>query len=275
MVTFVVLAVLMALAAVALVLFGARWDRRDFRDSRADLNISVLRQQLQELARERERGLITASEFAAQRDELQRRLLAEGQPTGALDASHSSRWPLIASAVLVPVLAAALYAAVGSPNAIRGADERSTAQLESYAASSPGDARAWVLLARRRMDADQFELACAAYARALGLSRKVAGDPQVWAEYADALGMAQAGTLAGKPKEAIGRALALDPRHPKALELAGSAAYEARDFRSAQAHWRALLNLLPPDSPQRLPLRAAVQRAERQARLSLPATNVN
>jgi cytochrome c-type biogenesis protein CcmH len=149
------------------------------------------------------------------------------------------------------------------------------AQLESYAASSPGDARAWVLLARRRMDADQFELACAAYARALALSRKVASDPQVWAEYADALGMAQAGRLAGKPKEAIGRALALDPRHPKALELAGSAAYEARDFRSAQAHWRALLDLLPPDSPQRLPLRAAVHRADRLARLSLPATDVN
>ena len=34
------------------------------------------------------------------------------------------------------------------------------------------------------------------------------------------------------------RALTLDPAHPKALEMAGSAAYEQRDFASAARYWR-------------------------------------
>jgi cytochrome c-type biogenesis protein CcmH len=275
MMTFVALAVLMALAAVAFVLLGARRDRRDFRVSRADLNVAVVRQQLQELARERERGLITASDFVTLRDDLQRRLLADARAADTLDTLHISRRPLIAAAALMPVLAAAIYAAVGSPNAIQGADARPPALLEAHVTSSPGDARAWVLLARQRMDADQFEQACAAYARAIELSRKVANDPQVWAEYADALGMAQGGTLAGKPRAAIDKALALNPAHPKALELAGSAAYEARDFRAAHAHWSALLDLMPQDSPQRLLLSVAVEKTERQARLSLPSSRVN
>jgi cytochrome c-type biogenesis protein CcmH len=202
-------------------------------------------------------------------------LLTDARPADTLDTLHVSRRPLIAAAALVPVLAAAIYAAVGSPNAIQGADARLPAFLEVHVSSSPGDARAWVLLARQRMDADQFAQACAAYARAIELSRKVANDPQVWAEYADALGMAQGGTLAGKPRAAIDKALALNPVHPKALELAGSAAYEARDFRAAHAHWSALLAQLPQESPQHGPLRAAVERTERLARLSLRPTLVN
>jgi cytochrome c-type biogenesis protein CcmH len=132
-----------------------------------------------------------------------------------------------------------------------------------------------VLLARGLMDADQFAPAAAAYARAIALSRKVATDPQVLAEYADALGMTQGGRLAGKPREVIDKALQLDPRHPKALELAGSAALEARDFRAAHAHWRDLLESLPPDSPQRLPLAAAVEKVERLAPLSLSSSRGN
>jgi cytochrome c-type biogenesis protein CcmH len=61
----------------------------------------------------------------------------------------------------------------------------------------------------------------------------------------------------------IERALALDARHPKALEMAGSAAYERGDYTSAQRYWRALLAQVPESSPAYRELSAAIARAGR------------
>jgi cytochrome c-type biogenesis protein CcmH len=112
----------------------------------------------------------------------------------------------------------------------------------------------------------------AAYRSALDASVKVLPDPMIWCEYADALGMAQGGRLAGRPRELIDRALALDPAHPRALEMAGSAAYEAGDFRGAARYWQQLLARLPAASPEHAQLAAAVARAEQRARFVLPAS---
>ena len=124
----------------------------------------------------------------------------------------------------------------------------------------PRDGRSWVLEARRHMDADRFPEAARAYENGLA-SRKVAADPQVWCELADALGMAQGGRLAGRPTELVDKALALNPLHPRALEMAGSAAYEAGDFARAARHWNQLLAQLPPGSPEHAQLTAALLRA--------------
>jgi cytochrome c-type biogenesis protein CcmH len=139
-------------------------------------------------------------------------------------------------------------------------------------AASPDDARAWVMLARLRMQRDQFETAAVAYGRALDASAKVARDPLIWCEYADAVGMAQGGSLAGRPRELIDKALLLDAAHPRALEMAGSAAYEAGDFRGASRYWQQLLALLPADSREHAELAAAIARAEQRAKFSLPAS---
>lgn len=287
MTVFLALAALMGLGAAAIVLLGAR-GRRGEGGSRPEANVAILRHLLGELELEHARGTIGAAEFAQARDELLRRLLLDTQPHEAQARSRPSRWPVFAAAASVPLLAAWLYAAVGNPSSLQAGDAPAApvaaagmpehelrARLEAHVASSPNDARAWVLLARLRMDADQFGPAAAAYSRAIEKSRKVAADPQVWAEYADALGMSQGGRLAGKPREAIDRALGLDPAHPKALDLAGSAAYEVRDFRSAHAYWAALLARLPEGSPQRPPLIAAVEKTERLARLSPPVKPAN
>jgi cytochrome c-type biogenesis protein CcmH/NrfG len=62
---------------------------------------------------------------------------------------------------------------------------------------NPRDGGAWALLAMLEFEADRFE-------RAVSTSPKVAADPAVRCEYADALGMAQGGSLAGRPTELIG-----------------------------------------------------------------------
>jgi cytochrome c-type biogenesis protein CcmH len=146
------------------------------------------------------------------------------------------------------------------------------AQLEAHLAATPGDARAWVMLARVRMERDEFQAAAVAYGQALEASAKVARDPQIWCEYADALGMAGGGRLAGLPRELIDKALALDAAHPRALEMAGSAAYEAGEFRAAARHWQQLLAQLQSGSAEHTQLAAAITRAEQKAKFTLPAS---
>jgi len=124
----------------------------------------------------------------------------------------------------------------------------------------PRDGRGWVLEARRHMDADRFGEAARAYEHALAASRKVAADALVWCELADALGMAQGGSLKGRPAELVQKALAVKPNHPRALEMAGSVAYEQGDYAKALLYWEQLLIQLPAGSAAHAELSAAISR---------------
>jgi cytochrome c-type biogenesis protein CcmH len=286
MTAFVAAAAALTLLAVGAVLLGPRWQRPGD-VSRSRSNAAVLRQQLAELEGERARGLLDEAEFARSRDDLRRRLLTEEAPLAVSPGAARPRRALLAYAAALPVAAVLLYLQFGNPYLL-GAQHAATpaalsaaaagegtemlAQLEAHVGVSPGDARAWVMLARLRMQADQFAAAAAAYERALAASTRVARDPLILCEYADALGMAQGGRLAGRPRELIDSALALDAAHPRALEMAGSAAYEAGDFRGAARYWQQLLALLPADSSEHAELAAAIARAEQRARFSLPAS---
>jgi cytochrome c-type biogenesis protein CcmH len=265
------------------VLFGPRLGRQAHVDvSQARVNAEVIRQQLRELDAERERGLLDADEFARARDELRRRLLVESAPSVTpATAQRQPRRVLLAFAAALPFAAAAIYQHFGHPQLLAAPSAPAAAvepsgdfvpQLEAHVAAAPRDARAWVMLARTRMERDQFESAAQAYQRALDASAKVARDPLIWCEYADALGMVAGGRLAGRPRELIDKALSLDAMHPRALEMAGSAAYEAGDFRGAAGYWRQLLAQLPADSTEYTQLAAAIARAEQRGRFALPAS---
>ena len=143
-------------------------------------------------------------------------------------------------------------------------------QLALHLARNPRDGRGWMLLARIEFDRDRFHAAADAFRKAIDASPKVARDPEVWCEYADALAMAQGGILAGRPREFIERALTLDARHARALEMAGSAAFEAGDFVAAARNWRQLLAQMPEDTQERRDLALATRKAERRANASDP-----
>jgi cytochrome c-type biogenesis protein CcmH len=138
-------------------------------------------------------------------------------------------------------------------------------ELRAHLEQQPRDARAWVIFARLQAEAGHFAQAAQAYENALALPSKVAGDAAVWCEFADALGMTQDGSLAGRPRELIDHALTLNPNHPQALEMAGSSEYGQGNYASALRFWRPLLALLEPQSQAHAELAAAISRAERLA----------
>lgn len=148
--------------------------------------------------------------------------------------------------------------------------QRLQAELAEHLARQPDDPRALILKARLDMRADRFADAAAAYARALQGRSKAVNDAGVWAEYAEALGMAQGGKLAGEPLRLVQKALSIDARHAQALDLAGSAAWEVRDFAKAAMYWKRLLEVIPAGEARHAELKAAIQRAEQQARFALP-----
>lgn len=249
--------------------------------SRAAINAQIYRQGVDELQQEVALGELSAEEASSAREELHSRLRGEpGEPSTRPAASPRRRRAAAVIAVVLPVVALALYLVVGKPDVLieesaveqevgEGADY--ITRLQAHLKRQPRDTRGWVLLARAHADRNDFAAAAAAYEQAVTVpGSKVAKDPGVLAEYADVLGMTQGGRLDGKPAELIERALAVDPKHPAALEMAGSAAYADGRYADAARYWKELLSGLPPGSERHTELSAAVARAERRAAVSLP-----
>jgi cytochrome c-type biogenesis protein CcmH len=241
--------------------------------SRARLNAGIYQQQLADVERDRALGLIGDTEAARAADELRGRLLADVDPDPAVVRGYG-RAAALAVAAALPLGAILLYLVVGTPRALERspssgvqaeANGASIEALEAHVGNRPDDARAWVLLARAKMQRDAFAAAVDAYRQGLARSQKVARDAGVLCEYADALAMAQGGSLQGQPAELVAQALALDGRHPQALEMAGSAAFERGDYSNAVAHWQKLLEQLQPDSERHRELAMAIEFARRKA----------
>ncbi len=143
-------------------------------------------------------------------------------------------------------------------------------ELEQHLNKQPGDARALVLKARLDMRADRFAQAAQAFERAVAGKSRAALDPAIWVEYAEARAMAQGGTLAGEPLRLVHKALELDARHAQALDLAGSAAWEQRDYAGAATQWKRLLVQIPAGTARHGELARAIERAEQRAGMALP-----
>jgi cytochrome c-type biogenesis protein CcmH len=135
--------------------------------------------------------------------------------------------------------------------------------LREQTRRNPRDGRGWALLAYAAVEQEAYAEAATAFEKAAMVSAKVAADPGVLCDWADALGMAQGGKLYGKPTELIYRALALRADYPKALEMAGSAAYEDRQFALAADYWGRLLKQMPKGTTGRRALEEGIARAER------------
>jgi cytochrome c-type biogenesis protein CcmH len=119
------------------------------------------------------------------------------------------------------------------------------AKLAAKLQKEPDNAEGWVMLARTYYALNRYDDAAPAFEKALTL---VPDDAGLLADYADSIGAAQGG-LRGKAMELVARALKADPTHWKALALAGTAAFERKDYAQAVAYWERMKATVPPGSP--------------------------
>jgi len=239
-------------------------------DERKHANIAVYRDQLSELEADRLNGIVAEDQYEADRDEIERRLLEDTatarskKTTGA--APINARNTAYLLGIGLPLVAIVFYLKVGEPNRItnpapvgappsaasEAPPERTQAQIEENVAklakrleSNPNDAQGWTMLARSYSSMEKYPEAVNAYAKATELNPK---DADLLAEYAFVTGMAGGRSLEGKPTEIINRALKVDPENAKALQLAGSAAFQAKDYKKAIDYWQRVLKKVPPGS---------------------------
>lgn len=229
------------------------------RSTQSEASLAVLRDQLDELERDRAGGAIGAQDYEAAQRGLKLRILEDAVPEkAATDRPHVA--PAIALALLLPLAAAGLYAWLGTPEALAPQPVQANAQhidagqmeavvekLAQRLQAEPENLEGWAMLARSFRVLGRHEDAVAAFARA---EKQIAADPQRLTEWAESLALTSGGSLAGKPTELIARALAVDPDSGHALALAGAAAFERKDWPGAIAHWERLAKRFPPGTEQ-------------------------
>ena len=241
------------------------------RDERKAANLSIFRDQLAELEREKAEGALAEADFAQARAELQKRLLEEvdGNVAEVRTASPNARNTALALIVLLPVLAFASYALLGNPRALDPAaaqqrpamtEEQINAMVERLAEkqrANPDDLQGWLMLARSYKALGRYDEAIAAYGKA---EKVVNEDQDLLASYAETIAIAKGEGFKGKPRQLIERSLKINPEHPHTLFLAGAAAMEAGENKKGVAYWEKLLPLVEPDSEIDRMLRQGIEK---------------
>lgn len=237
-----------------------------------DTTLDIHRRALAELDADRLAGRVDAAQYERSRTEIERRVLEEAGEL-APPARMTGRWVAFPVAVLVPALAAGVYLTLGSPQATSTEAprqetagtitpeqvEQMVAQLAQRMEQEPDNAEGWAMLARSYLALQRYPEAVDAFSRLVRLKQD---EPDIWVDYADAIAMTRGRNLSGDPEKMLHRALGLQPDHPKALALAGSAAMQRRDAAAAILHWQKLLAVLPPESALVQPIRDGLAEAE-------------
>jgi cytochrome c-type biogenesis protein CcmH len=262
----------LAVAALAVLLRPLLFARKAREVRRADANISIYKDQLGELDADLAAGKLAPDDHARSRAELEARLLADvATPDTAREAPAAragARRRMLALGAAVPLLAAALYFAVGNPESLRPrADphafdlqqlETLVERLAAKMRENPDEPEGWRLLGRSYAALNRFPEAVDAYAKALARKPR---DPDLLADMADVLAMSRQERLQGEPEKLVLRALEIDPEHLKALALAGTAAFERKDYARAERYWRRMLPLVAAGSEDEKQIRGSIEEA--------------
>jgi cytochrome c-type biogenesis protein CcmH len=263
-ITFVLIAVAMVAAALAWIVVPLLRRPKPEGIQREASNVAILRDQQDELEADLAAGLIPPDQHAQARRELEQRVLEDSKVPAVVASAptQSAAWTAALLGGAIPIAALLLYVALGNHDAFLPAAQReakggaehdvSPQQVEAMAAKlaaklekDPDNPEGWVMLARTYYALKRHADAARAFERAVAL---VPDSADVLADYADSVGAAEGG-LRGKALELVERALKADPTHWKALALAGTAAFDRKDYRQAVVYWERMKATVPPGSP--------------------------
>jgi cytochrome c-type biogenesis protein CcmH len=234
---------------------------------------TVYKDQLAEIDRDVAAGLIGPSEAEAARTEIGRRLLTAVDDERDLPAQSNVRLrrsAAVTALVGLPVVAAAFYLALGSPqlgdfplaarNKVASANQpldNLVAQVESHLEKNPTDGRGWNVLAPVLIRLGRYDDAVRAYRNSITYNGDSA---ERRADLGEALTGAAGGVVTAEAKGEFERAVALKADDAKANYFLGMAAEQDGRKADAAAIWRAMLAKAPSDAPWRALVQAALVR---------------
>jgi cytochrome c-type biogenesis protein CcmH len=303
---FYLLAMALGLLAAALLARPLWWPFGAAARSGSGDQVQALARQLRQLGDLHGAGAIGAEAHAEGKALLERKLLAAvtGADESSAMAARPTPSPRLAAglAVFLFVVAGAGYLRFGAPAHLdlgpgsgagalaraggeaaqpnEGpasaphalAPEQVAAMVDKLAEqlkAKPDDGDGWLMLARSQVVLGKHAQAVESFKQA---ARLRPDDANLFADYADAKAMADGRSLEGEPTKLVQRALQLDANNPKALALAGSAAFDRRDYAGAVAYWERLVKLEPADAGYAEQVRGGIAEARQLAGMPAATT---
>ncbi len=271
MISLVIVAALLMLAATVLALFWPLLKQPVEHDEKPRGNVEIFRERLAELDAEREQGALDEANFQRLRLELEKNLLADTAQAPELDAPKQRRprhvWLAGIASTLAVLVSLSLYLTLGRSDdyfkslmisqqsvqqpAQQAAQltefkEKLTA-LEQSLEPTEAEIPKWHLLARSYLSLGEPDKAVRVFKKLLAFVPESHADLAAFrGHYAQALFLAADETVTPDVEQAIRAALALDDKETSALTLQGIQAFDAQDFSQAIAYWQdAKINARP------------------------------
>lgn len=264
--------------AFAMVLLALPFLKKDRAPDRRSYDLSVYQDQLVELERDLERGVIDAEASRAAKVEIERRILALAGDDGSLTAVSSPAKggigliSAVSLLVLVPVTSALLYMQLGRPNmpdvplASRILPQQELSgqstvlaniqQIQERLEDSPEDRSLWILLARTQLEASLYSDAAGSFGKALSSGTD---DPILRSERGEAMVYAADGMVTPSAMQEFEAALTKAPNEPRARYYIGMALAQEGKIDDALGSWRDLLEVSPADAPWRPQIITAIR----------------
>jgi len=276
---------LLLLTLVALFLLPTHAVDTDEKTTR----LTLLRHEYAQLKGRLAEGLVDTEEYAERLENLERAALLAEKASFASHTAPVSRPLIVACLGVISAISVASYIVLGSPWAANSEFlERHQQSMQSTQANAeaPSTINPKKMLAALRefettltktpKDAEGWNALLESYAylgewkdvvRILTMMNEVTpGNPDTLASLADAKAVMQGMSLEGEPEKLIDEALAINPKHQKALNLKGSALFNRKDYAKAVRVWKQLLSLTPKDSDAYRNIEASIHEAEGLAR---------
>jgi cytochrome c-type biogenesis protein CcmH len=263
MIFWIIAAALLVLALVILLVPLMRSSNLPREQQRQQQNVQIAREKKQQLDGQLADGEIDQAGFDSAYLDLQTALALELGNNEADSEMARGKWMAVVLLLAIPLASIALYMVYGeyrvieNPELVRVAPvhqnsaapqmtlEEMNVAIKQRLRDNPEDGEGWYMLGRTHMAGRQYGEAVAAFQRSNDL---IANEPGIIFALADAMAMQNDGSLLGEPEALIERGLAIAPRFPNGLWLAGMAAEQRQDYPAAHRYWTLLLPMIA-DNP--------------------------
>jgi len=275
MTSFLIPAALLLILVLALLLRPFIFPAKAEMTSRRQMNAAIYRDELDKLELERATGSISSADYEISHAEMRQRLFQDTSEEDDRSVMGSSKLTIIGLCIFIVLLSSGLYFSLGDATRIAETGtqqpmtqegvEKMVAEFASKMEKDPTNLKGWAMLARSYRVLGRNQDAVAAYERA---GNFIDSDPQLLADYADALASKANGNFAGQPLALINKALKLDPNNLMALWLSGTASYTTGNYKAAVQTWEKLAQQLPPGTEEANAIAGSI--AEARSKAGLP-----
>ncbi len=259
MTLFLILAILLVAAGLAIILPGVLNQHKKTSYDQLQTNIDIAKERKATLQKARDVGAMDEASYASELHDIEQSLAIDMQTSSkGGSGSRAATFEAVIIALFLPISAGALYLHLGEPAAIdslahdqvvRAQMEQNSTQasppplqellpqLEARLEANPDDQQGWMLLGRTYLSMSDFPNANRALKRAYEID---SNDPNLLAMLAESTAMLRDGNLSGEATGYLERALELNPDHEQSLWLRAIGFQQTEDHTDAIAIFKRL-----------------------------------